>query len=292
MEISELLIAAREAAGMTQAGVAAARNVSRGAQSQIELAGARPGWDTIDSFAKAIDASVTVRFDLANGAVVSARCAGIRRPTLADDLFADADRARAGALAAGWAVGRDGTVTSAPVGYGEFATVQRLAAIIEPSNWNLQAALVVLMSMAAATGIDRDQGSDFAQEFQWLLNPFPEDEEDPPVYDVTAESQIALNALLYATRHTARDVLLYATRHSDLDALASYAHHRAAVLPVRGLTSYLTSGVPGAQEVADLTTRICVSGDWRLAILRQAGYLHGEPTQYDWLPHIVETTEA
>lgn len=282
MQISELLVAAREAAGLTQAAVAAARHVSRGAQSQIELDGARPGWDTIDSFAKAIDASVTVRFDLANGAVVSARCAGTHRPTLAGDLFADAERARASALAAGWVLDRDGRVTSAPMGYGEYATVHRLVAIIEPSNWNLQASLTVLMSMAAAAGIDRNQSSDFSQEFHGLLFPFPEDEEAPPAYDVTAESQIALNALLDATRHASCYALVHPT----------YAVRRAEILPVRGLHSYLASGAPGAKEVEDLVTRISASAEWRLAILRQAGYLYGQPTEYDQLPHTVVTAES
>lgn len=275
MEISELLIAAREAAGMTQAGVAAARHVSRGAHSQIELAGARPSWDTIDSFAKAINASVTVQFELANGAVVSGRCAGTHQPTLADDLFADADRARRGALDAGWVLGRDERVAPVSSGYGEYATVHRLVGIIEPSNWALQSSLTMLMSMAAAAGIDQEQSSDFTDAFYGLLQPPPGYEDDPEVFDVTAKSQIALNALLDATRRAA----FFALDMMDI------AMRRAEILPVRHLKSYLASGAPGAQEVMNLVKRISASADWRLAILRDAGYLYGEPADYTQLPH-------
>lgn len=273
MEISELLVAARDAAGMTQAGVASARQVSRGAQSQIELAGARPGWDTIDSFARAIDASVTVRFDLANGKVVSGRCAGIHRPTLADDLFADANRARADALDSGWMVGRDGRVIATAKGYGEFATVQRLSTIIEPANWNLQTTLTVLMSMAAASGIGRDEGSDFDRDFhRLLLIDQEEDEGEHPVisvvelpsYGVAEESRLALNALLVSTRRAALDAFNNST----------WSRARAEMLPVRGLTSYFATGAPGARDVAALVTRIGANPDWCEEILSKAGYLY------------------
>lgn len=260
---------------MTQAGVAAARQVSRGAQSHVELVGARPAWDTIDSFAKAIDASVTVRFDLANGKVVSGRCAGIHRPTLADDLFVDAERARTGALEAGWKVGRDGRVVAAAGGYGEFATVQRLASIIEPTNWTLQTTLTVLMSAAAAADVGRDASSDFGRDFHGLLLIDAEEDVDEastfsavelPSYGVVEESKMALNALLSATHQVARDA------HEN-DA---YALRRAEMLPVRGLTSYFATGAPGATDVAGLVARIGGNPDWRDAILRQAGYLYSE----------------
>lgn len=276
---------------MTQAGVAAARNVSRGAQSQIELAGARPGWDTIDSFAKAIDASVTVRFDLANGKVVSARCAGIHRSSLADDLFADADRARSGALDAGWMVGRDGRVVATERGFGEFATVQHLAAIIEPANWNLQTALTVLMSMAAADGVGRDQCSDFDRNFHELLfiDQDADDNEPPvvsatelPTYSVAERSRIALNVLLMATRHAALDAY----------ENPAWAARRAEVLPVRGLTSYLATGAPGATDVAGLIARIGANPDWCDAILRKAGYLYSEQAEGARGPRYVFKVES
>ena len=259
---------------MTQAGVAAARNVSRGAQSQIELAGARPGWDTIDSFAKAIDAFVTVRFDLANGRVVSAHCAGVHRPTLADDRLPDAELARAGALDAGWMVGRDGRVAPTAKGFGQFASVLRLAAIIEPANWNLQTALTVLMSMAAADGIGRAQGSAFARDFYDLLVVDAEEDDtgqpvnvtELPAYSVAERSRIALSALLMATRQAALDARENST----------WSARRAETLPVRGLASYLATGAPGATDVAGLVSRIGGDPDWCDAILRQAGYLYNE----------------
>lgn len=276
-EIGSLLAAAREAAGMTQAEAATARHVSRGAQSQIEMASARPSWETIDSLARAIDASVVLRFELANGAIVSGRCAGVHRPTLAADLFDDAKRARLGAIDAGWSSIGDHQVHPATGGYGEFPTVNRLVSIIEPANWQLQTALTVLMSAAAADGIDGSHGSGFGHELHMLIyGPYDEDE-DPPVFDVTKESQIALNALLDATRRACEDAGLY----------AKYRLRSLEMLPVRGLASYLSTGTPGVDEVHALVDRISSSAEWRLSILRDAGYLYGEPTDYDRLPHTV-----
>lgn len=275
MQISELLIAAREAAGMTQAEVAKARQVSRSAHSHLEHVEARPTWDTIDSFAKAIDASVTVRFDLANGKVVSGMCAGIHRPTLADDLFADAEQARTGALQAGWVVGRDRTVVATASGHGEFATVQRLASIVEPKNWTLQTALTVLMSTAAAHDL-LTASSEFGSLFDGLR--FNEPDEDMsahsvgtaemPSYGVDEESRMALNALLMATHHAAVDA-----REG-----AGYATERAGRLPVRGLMSYLATGAPGAEDVASLVARIGADSDWCDRILERAGYLYSGHT--------------
>jgi len=275
MEIPELLVAAREAAGLTQAVVAAARHVSRGAQSQLELAGARPAWDTIDSFARAIDASVILTFELANGEVVSGRCAGVHRPTLADDLYADAESARRYATATGLARTK-GLSAPKPV-IGEFATVTRLVEIIEPSNWVLQRSLQVLMSMAVAERVERGTGSHFSQRFGSLICPFPEDEERQPVYNVTEQSQIALAALLDATRFVAGLALDH----------PSFAARTGDGLPVRGLTSYLASNSPGATEVAALMKRISLDEGWRLTILRTAGYLHGVPSPHKSLPHTV-----
>ncbi len=276
-EIGSLLAAAREAAGMTQAQVAAARHVSRGAQSQIEMASARPSWDTIDSLARAIDSSVVLRFELANGAVVSGRCGGIHRPTLASNLLADAKEARQGALNAGWKTTVDHEVHRARDGYGDFPTVNRLVSIIEPENWRLQTALTVLMSAAAADGIDGGQGSMFESELHLLMyGPDGEDVESPPAFDVTSESQIALDALLGATRSACRDVRWY----------ADFRLRNLETLPVRGLASYLSTGAPGVDEVEALVIRIHRSAEWRLSILREAGYLYGEPADYDRLPQI------
>lgn len=276
-EIASLLAAAREAAGMTQAQAASARHVTRGAQSQIEMAGARPSWETIDSLAKAIDASVVLRFELANGAVVSGRCAGIHRRTLAVDLFADARSARQGAIDAGWRISGDHEIHRARDGFGEFPTVNRLVSIIEPANWQLQTALTVLMSAAAAEGIDGSRGSLFDQEFHLLMYGPYDEAEDLPSIDVTKESQIALNALLDATRSACQHV-----RWS--------AEHRLwnlETLPVRGLTSYLSTGAPGMDEVRKLMDQISLSSEWRLSILRESGYLYGKPADYDLLPHTV-----
>jgi transcriptional regulator with XRE-family HTH domain len=276
-EIGSLIAAAREAAGMTQAEAASARHVSRGAQSQIEMASARPSWETIDSLAKAIDASVVLRFELANGATVSGRCAGIHRPTLAADLVDEAKRARLGAIDAGWKATANHGIYRTPGGYGEFPMVNRLVAIIEPTNWQLQTALTVLMSAAVADGIDGGHGSKFESELHMLVyGPYDEDE-DPPVFDVTTESQIALNALLDATRRVCRDARLY----------AKVKLWSLEVLPVRGLASYLSTGAPGVDEVAALVDRIGSSAEWRISILRDAGYLYGEPADYDRLPHTV-----
>jgi len=276
-EIGLLIAAAREAAGMTQAQVAAARHVSRGAQSQIEMASARPSWDTIDSLARAIDSSVTLRFELANGAVVSGRCGGIHRPTLASDLFADAEKARREALDAGWKMTGDHEIHRAREGYGEFPTVNRLVSIIEPVNWQLQTALTVLMSAAAADGIDANHGSLFGEELHLLKHgPDPEENEDPPAFDVTQESQIALDALLGATRNACRDVKWH----------VQYQLRNLERLPVRGLASYLSTGAPGVDEVHELVTRIRLSAEWRVSILREAGYLYGEPADYGLLPQI------
>jgi len=274
MQISELLVAAREAAGLTQAAVASARHVSRGAQSQLELTDARPAWDTIDSFAKAIDASVTITFELSNGARVSGRCAGNHRPTLADHLMADVQQARESALAAGWHVDHSGDLASKLSGFGEFATVEKLVTLIEPSNWNLQGSLRVLMSMAVAVNIETGSGSHFGSYFVSLTHPF--DDDHAPTYDVTTVSQLALDALLHATGLVSRLTL---DHHA-------FAIGHAAGLPVRGLSSFLATGTPGASEVAALMTRIVSDPQWRLRILREAGYLHGEPTPYEELPHI------
>lgn len=289
MEIWELLIAAREAAGMTQAQVAAARQVSRSAHSHLERVGARPTWDTIDSFAKAIDASVTVRFDLANGQMVSGRCAGIHRPTLADDLFSEADRARTEALEAGWIVGRDRRVAAAMRGHGEFATVQRLAAIIEPKNWTLQTTLTVLMSMAAAHDL-LTASSEFGSLFDGLR--FNEPDEDMsahsvgtaemPSYGVAEESRMALNALLMATHHAAVDA-----REG-----AEYTTERARRLPVRGLMSYLATGAPGAEDVASLVARTGADSDWCDRILQRAGYLYSGHADGTKGPRFVFTMES
>jgi transcriptional regulator with XRE-family HTH domain len=276
-EVGSVLAAAREAAGMTQAQVAGARHVSRGAQSQIEMATARPSWDTIDSLARAIDSSVVLRFELANGAVVSGRCAGIHRPTLASNLYADAKEARQGALEAGWKTTGDHEIHRARDGYGAFPTVNRLVSIIEPENWQLQTALTVLMSTAAADGIDGGQGSMFGYELHLITHgPDGKDEEDLPAFDVTKESQIALDALLGATRSACRDVRWY----------AEFRLWNLETLPVRGLASYLSTGAPGVDEVEALVNRISRSAEWRLAILREAGYLYGEPADYDLLPQI------
>lgn len=274
-EIGSLLAAAREAAGMSQAEAATARRVSRGAQSQIEMASARPSWETIDSLAKAIDASVVLRFELANGAIVSGRCAGIHRPTLAADLVDDAKRARLGAIDAGWKTTANHGIHRTPGGFGEFPTVNRLVSIIEPSNWQLQTALTVLMSAAVAEGIDGSFGSQFESDLHMLIYGPYEEDEDPPVFDVTTESQIALNALLDATRSVCRNARLY----------AKFKTWNLEVLPVRGLASYLSTGAPGVDEVRALVDRIGSSAEWRISILRDAGYLYGEPTDYDRLPH-------
>lgn len=84
-----------------------------------------------------------------------------------------------------------------------------------------------------------------------------------------------MNALLDATRRAA----FFALDMMDI------AMRRAEILPVRHLKSYLASGAPGAQEVMNLVKRISASADWRLAILRDAGYLYGEPADYTQLPH-------
>jgi transcriptional regulator with XRE-family HTH domain len=273
--IGQLLAAAREAAGMTQAQVAAARHVSRGAQSQIELTGASPTWDTIDSFARAIDSSVSIRFELANGREVEGLCGGTRRHTLATDLIADAETARKGAIEAGWTIEKD-EVHRSSVGYGEFPTVNRLVSIIEPTNWHLQNSLTLLMSVASAEGMGRKRGSEFSSEFHSLLLG-PRDDDEISTFDVTTESQVALNALLYAIRHICRLIEVHAKHPLEI----------FDVLPVRNLHSYLSAGAPGAAKVSELVDRIASSAEWRLSILRQAGYLHGEPSDYSLLPHIV-----
>ena len=109
-----------------------------------------------------------------------------------------------------------------------------------------------------------------------VYGPYEEDE-DPPALDVTTESQIALNALLDATRGVCRDARCY----------ANFKRWSLETLPVRGLASYLATGAPGVDEVAALINRIAVSAAWRISILRDAGYIYGEPADYDQLPHTV-----
>lgn len=273
--IGTLIARAREAAGMTQAEVAAARHVSRGAQSQIELASARPGWDTIDAFAKAIDAVVTIQFDLATGAVVSGHCAGTHRPTLLDDLDRDAADARAKAIAAGWRISGDRQVHREPTGHGEFATVDKVVTIINP-GWAERNALAVLMSAAVATSIDPSESSLFNSHMTESLDVI-EELGDRELVDVTTMSQLALDALLDATRNAAWMAKDYVTTPV----------WNLQPLPVRNLDAYLAGGAPGADEVMALVNRVSRNANWRLAILRQAGYLYGEPSDFAHLPHVV-----
>lgn len=272
--IGTLIAKAREAAGMTQAEVAAGRRVTRGAQSQIELPGARPGWDTIDSFARAIDASVVVHFQLANGADVSGRCGGNHCPTLRDDLLADAHQARIVAIGASGP--GDRRIQSARREYGEFAAVRRLVEIIEPHNWQMQAVLTVLMSAAVAEPIAGDRASFFDNDVSDFLHDYRE--VGGQRADVTTVSQFALNSLLHATHLVCTLTRLYATSTPGWDP---------AALPVRGLERYLANGAVGADEAQKLVDQVSIDAAWRLAILKDAGYVYGEPSDFDELPHAV-----
>lgn len=205
---------------------------------------------------------------------MSGRCGGSHRPTLLDDLLADAHQARIAAISASAPGGR--RIQGARREYGEFAAVCRLVEIIEPHNWQMQAVLTVLMSAAVAEPIAGDRASLFDSDVSDFLHDYRE--VGGQRADVTTVSQFALNSLLNATHLACTLTKLYATTTPGWNP---------AALPVRGLERYLANGAVGADEAQKLVGRVRIDAAWRLAILKDAGYLYGEPSDFDELPHAV-----
>lgn len=249
-KIGIFLAQVRERAGLTQADVATLRHSSRGTQSQLELSSANPRWSTIEEFAVAIGARVTMRFDLFNGEVAEF-VSGLAAPNLLETL--DRERAQ---------LKKDARFESLVAG--------RLAEAVEPTSWARQSAVRVLVGAAIGENLhgqalfvdDFDLGHWEDDAGNWKL--------DGRNFIPDPVSVVELNRVLL--RRLCEEVArLVKSIEEEREGLY------LAVTPTPAFTLYVKDGAPAARSVADQLIAIVEDPVRCDRVLAAMGFLPSDP---------------
>ena len=248
--IGSFMAQVRERAGLTQAEVGTLRKASRGAQSQLELSSANPRWSTVEEFAQAIGARVTLRFDLFNGASAEF-VTGLTAPNLLDTLEKERDQLR-----------RDERYES--------AVAAQIAAVVEPSGWARQGAIRVLIGAAIGANLhgeprfihDFDLGHWEDEAGNWTTSGevFVDDQ-----IGVIELNRVVLQRLF---EQVARQVTAIDEGREGLFL---------CVTPTPAFELYSRDGAPGARSVADQLSAIAQDVALIDQLLAAIGFLPSGP---------------
>ncbi|NCD16042.1 MAG: XRE family transcriptional regulator [Actinobacteria bacterium] len=248
--IGEFLGRARELTGMTQAEAAKLSLTSRGTLSQLEMSNANPTWSSIERYAVALGARVTLRFDLLNGHSAEL-LAGQSAPDLLTDLHDERDRQK-----------RDQRFVSAIAG--------RFAEVLEPGRWARQNALRVLLWSAIVENLhgqalfedDVDFGHWEDESGNWAIagNRYV-----PHTVSIADRNRATFHSLAKRAEWIAEDL-------TDRGGTIS-----TTMIPLPALVAYAKEGAPGARGVAGRLSSIAADTGQTDRVLSAIGYLPPDP---------------